>query len=65
MLKYTHAYSTYICRAPGIITNNVMYVHSTQIFGNNFDANMLMDGVHPSKDANHTTADFIINLLSD
>ena len=65
MLKYTHAYSTYICGAPGVITNNVTYVHSTQIFGNNFDANMLMDGVHPSKDANHTTAEFIINLLSE
>ncbi len=55
----------YICGAPGVITNNVTYVHLTQIFGDNFDANLLMDGVHPFKDANHLTAEFIINLLSE
>ena len=69
MLKYTHAYSTYIFGAPGVITNNVTYVHANLIFDDNFDdnfdANLLMDGVHPSKDANHITAEFIINLLSE
>ncbi len=65
MVKYCHAYSTYICGAPGVITNNVTFIHSNQIFGDNLDANFLMGGVHLSKDANHKVADFIINLLSD
>ena len=47
-----------ICGALSVITNNVTYVHLTKIFGNN------LDDVHPSKYVNHTTADFIINLLS-
>ena len=48
-----------------IITNNVTYVHANHIFGDNFDANLLLDGVNPSKDVNHLTAEFINNLLSE
>ncbi|MCP3668065.1 MAG: hypothetical protein GY696_37180 [Gammaproteobacteria bacterium] len=66
MICYTHAYSTYIFGALGVITvTSQTYVNTNQIFGANFDANLLMDGVHPSKDANHITAEFIINLLSE
>ena len=63
MVNYTHAYSTYICGAPGVITNNVTFIHANQIFGDNLDASFLIDVVNPSKDANHKIADFIVNLL--
>ena len=65
MVKFTYAYSTYICWAPGVITNNITYIHANQIFGDNYDANFLMDDIHPSKDANHRTVEFIINLLGE
>ncbi len=65
VVKFNHAYSTYICGAPGIITNNVTYFHANQIFCDNYNANFLIDGVHPSKDSNHRTAEFIINMLGE
>ena len=43
----------------------ITYIHANQIFSNNFNADLLMDGVHPSKDANHKTAEFIIKFLSE
>ena len=35
MIKFTHAYSTYNCVPPGIITNNVTYIHANLIFSHN------------------------------
>ena len=35
MVKFTHAYSTYYCGAPGIITNIVTNIHANLIFSHN------------------------------
>ena len=64
MTNYTLAFSKFIARSPGLRLDWIHYLEYPAIFGDNFTADHLVDGVHLNDGASETLANFIFSLLT-